>query len=42
MERSIGSLKTAIESAKLWVLVTGVGAVLALTFTTIGRALKFF
>jgi hypothetical protein len=42
-ERRFGSLQTAIESAKLWMLVTGVGSVILVTFVTfVGRALKPF
>jgi hypothetical protein len=41
MERGFGALKTSIESAKLWMLVTGVGSVILVTFVTfLGRALK--
>jgi len=43
MEKGFGSLKTSIESAKLWMLVTGVGSVILVTFVTfLGRALKLF
>jgi len=43
MEKGFGSLKTAIESAKLWMLVTGVGSVILVTFVTLfGRGLKLF
>jgi hypothetical protein len=42
-EKGFGSLKTSIESAKLWMLVTGVGSVILVTFVTfLGRALKLF
>ncbi len=42
-ERGFGSLTTSIESAKLWMLVTGVGSVILVTFVTVlGRALKLF
>jgi hypothetical protein len=42
-EKSLGSLQTSIESAKLWMLVTGVGSVILVTFVTfLGRALKLF
>jgi chromosome segregation ATPase len=42
-EKRFGSLETAIESAKLWMLVTGVGSVILVTFVTfLGRALKPF
>ena len=41
MEKGFGSLKTSIESAKLWMLVTGVGSVILVTFVTfLGRTLK--
>ena len=41
MEKGSGVLRTAIESAKLWMLVTGVGSVILVTFVTfLGRALK--
>ena len=40
-EKSFGSLKASIESAKLWMLVTGVGSVILVTFLTfLGHALK--
>ena len=40
-EGRFGSLKASIESAKLWMLVTGVGSVILVTFVTfLGRALK--
>jgi hypothetical protein len=42
-EQGLGSLKTSIESAKLWMLVTGVGSVILVTFVTfLGRAMKLF
>jgi len=42
-EKGFGALKTSIESAKLWMLVTGVGSVILVTFVTfLGRALKLF
>ena len=42
-EKGLGSLKTSIESAKLWMLVTGVGSVILVTFVTfLGRAMKLF
>jgi hypothetical protein len=42
-EKNLGSLKTSIESAKLWMLVTGVGSVILVTFVTfMGRVLKIF
>jgi DNA repair exonuclease SbcCD ATPase subunit len=42
-ERGFGALKASIESAKLWMLVTGVGSVILVTFVTfLGRALKVF
>ncbi len=42
-EKSLGTLRTSIESAKLWMLVTGVGSVILVTFVTfLGRALKLF
>lgn len=41
MEKGFGALRTSIESAKLWMLVTGVGSVIVVTFvTSLGRALK--
>jgi len=41
MEKGYGLLKASIESAKLWMLVTGVGSVILVTlFTFLGRALK--
>jgi hypothetical protein len=41
MEKGFGSLKTSVESAKLWMLVTGVGSVILVTFVTfLGRTLK--
>jgi hypothetical protein len=41
MEKGFGSLRTSIESAKLWMLVTGVGSVILVTFVTfLGRTLK--
>jgi len=41
MERGFGLLRAAIESAKLWMLVTGVGSVLLVaTFAFLGRILK--
>jgi len=41
IKTSIESLKTSTESAKLWMLVTGVGSVILVTFVTfLGRALK--
>ena len=40
MRASTESLKTAIESAKLWMLVTGVSAVLLMLFSIVGHALK--
>lgn len=40
-EKGLGALRTSIESAKLWMLVTGVGSVILVTFVTfLGRALK--
>ena len=39
---SIEQLRTSIEQAKLWMLVTGVGAVILTTFATIGHVLKWF
>jgi chromosome segregation ATPase len=43
LRTSIESFRTAIESAKLWMLVTGVGSVILVTFISIlGRALKLF
>ena len=43
MEKGFGTLRTEIESAKLWMLVTGVGSVILVTFVTfLGRALKLF
>ena len=43
MEKGFGTLKTSMESAKLWMLVTGVGSVILVTFVTfLGRALKLF
>jgi hypothetical protein len=43
MEKGFGSLKASIESAKLWMLVTGVGSVILVTFISfLGRALKLF
>jgi hypothetical protein len=40
-EKGFGSLGTSIESAKLWMLVTGVGSVILVTFVTfLGHALK--
>jgi len=40
-EKGFGMLGTSIESAKLWMLVTGVGSVILMTFVTfLGRALK--
>jgi hypothetical protein len=40
MEKGFGALKTSIESAKLWKLVTGVGSVILVTFVSfLGRAL---
>ena len=40
-EKGFGALRTSIESAKLWMLVTGVGSVILVTFVTfLGRALK--
>ena len=43
MEKGFGTLKASIESAKLWMLVTGVGSVILVTFVTfLGRALKLF
>ncbi len=42
-EKGFGSRRTSIESAKLWMLVTGVGSVILITFATfLGRALKLF
>jgi len=42
-EKGFGALETSIESAKLWMLVTGVGSVILVTFVTfLGRALKLF
>jgi len=42
-EKGLGSLKASIESAKLWMLVTGVGSVILVTFVTfLGHALKLF
>jgi hypothetical protein len=42
-EKGFGALKASIESAKLWMLVTGVGSVILVTFVTfLGRALKLF
>jgi len=38
---SIEQLRTYIEQAKLWMLVTGVGVILT-TFVTIGHVLKLF
>ena len=41
--RITGTLKTSMESAKLWMLVTGVGSVILVTFVTfLGRVLKLF
>lgn len=41
MEKGFGALRTSIESAKLRMLVTGVGSVIVVTFvTSLGRALK--
>jgi len=42
MHREFGTIRTSIEQAKLWMLVTGVGAVILTTFTTLGRVLKWF
>ena len=42
VEKGFGSLRTSIESAKLWMLVTGVGSVILVTFTFLGRVLKLF
>ena len=43
MNEGLGSLKASIESAKLWMLVTGVGSVILVTFVSfLGRALKLF
>jgi chromosome segregation ATPase len=43
LRTSIESLRTAIESAKLWMLVTGVGSVILVTFVSfLGRVLKLF
>jgi archaellum biogenesis protein FlaJ (TadC family) len=40
-EKQFGELRTSIESAKLWMLVTGVGSVILITFFTfVGRALR--
>ena len=40
-EKGFGAMKASIESAKLWMLVTGVGSVILVTFVTfLGRALK--
>jgi len=38
---SIESLKTSIEKAKLWMLVTGVGVIMS-TVVTLAHALKLF
>jgi hypothetical protein len=40
MRASTESLKTSIESAKLWMLVTGVSALLLMLFSIVGHALK--
>jgi len=41
--KEFGSLRTEIESAKLWMLVTGVGSVILMSFVSFfGRALKLF
>lgn len=42
MNEGFGSLRTSIEQAKLWMLVTGVGAVILTTFATLGHILKLF
>ena len=43
MASGFGALGKAIESAKLWMLVTGVGSVIMMFFITIlGRVLKLF
>jgi hypothetical protein len=42
MNKEFGSIRTSIEQAKLWMLVTGVGAVILTTFATLGRVLKWF
>jgi hypothetical protein len=40
-QKGFGMLKTSIESAKLWMLVTGVGSVILVTLVTfLGRAFK--
>jgi len=42
-EKGFGSLEASIESAKSWMLVTGVGSVILVTFVTfLGRALNVF
>ena len=42
-ESSLGLLTKSIESAKLWMLVTGVGSVILMSFISIlGRMLKLF
>ncbi|MDB6085357.1 MAG: hypothetical protein JWN43_3238 [Gammaproteobacteria bacterium] len=42
MHKEFGSIRTSIEQAKLWMLVTGVGAVILTTFATLGRVLRWF
>jgi hypothetical protein len=42
MEKGFGLLRSSIESAKLWMLVTGVGSVILVAGTFLGRALKLF
>jgi hypothetical protein len=42
MHKELGSIRTSIEQAKLWMLVTGVGAVILGTFTTLEHILKWF
>jgi predicted nucleic acid-binding Zn-ribbon protein len=39
--KEFGSLRTAIEQGKLWMLVTAIGTMLTM-LTTIGHALKLF
>jgi hypothetical protein len=41
--KEFGGLRTEIESAKLWILVTGVGSVILMSSVSfLGRALKLF
>jgi hypothetical protein len=40
MKESTQSLRTGIEQAKLWMLVTGVSAVMLMVFSIVGHALK--